>query len=120
MRKREKAGVSENTDEKLHSGPMCGFRASNFILSFADDVVRRYRPLTRVIDFPVEYRNYLTQCLRHKFSVREVRLHNVPKMDLSVSNTSFIIESRGRVFQVTRASSHDSDFLRAKPKTTVT
>ena len=120
MRKRKKAGVSENTDEKLHSGPMCGFRASNFILSFAGDVVRRCKPLTRVIDFPVEYRNYLTQCLRYKFNMREVRLHNVPKMDLSVSNTSFTIESRGRVFQVTRVSSHDNDFLHSKPKTIIT
>ena len=48
--KKEKAGVSENTDGKLYPGPMCGFRASDFILSFAGDVVRCCRPLTRMTE----------------------------------------------------------------------
>lgn len=59
----------------LHPGPMCGFRASDFMLTFAGDVVWCCRQLSRVTEFHVGYRKSTstTSLLLNKISVRKVQ-----------------------------------------------
>jgi len=48
--KRGKAKVSNNSERKLHSGLMCGFRASDFMLTSAGNVVWCCMPLSRMTE----------------------------------------------------------------------